>query len=256
MTSIFDCDQLVNEYISWLRQNITVATIGEVCEITTPFLDRHNDYLQIYVIQENGRYVLSDDGYILSDLQMSGVEINTESRQQILDTTLAGLGVSRFGDELRVDAQRHNLAEKKHNLIQAMLTVNDMFMVARARVFSFFKEDVEQFLNLNNIRFIPSVSFRGKSGYTHQFDFAIPRSAKRPERIIKAINNPTKDNISSMIFSWNDTREVRPENAEAFAVLNDTERTISEDALNALRSYQITPFSWTRRSQQIESLAG
>ena len=255
MTSVYDCEQLVNEYINWLRQNITVATIDEVCEITTPFLDRHNDYLQIYVLQENGRYVLSDDGYILSDLRMSGVEVNTESRQQILDTILAGLGVSRDGNELRVNAQKHNLTEKKHNLIQAMLAVNDMFMVARARVFSFFREDVEQFLNLHNIRFISSVSFRGKTGYTHHFDFAIPPSSQRPERILKTINNPTRDNISSMIFSWNDARDSRPANAEAYAVLNDTDRTISEDALSALGSYRIIPMSWSKRSQYVDSLA-
>ena len=34
-------------------------------EITTPFLDRHNDWIQIFVEQlENGRLYLTDDGYI------------------------------------------------------------------------------------------------------------------------------------------------------------------------------------------------
>lgn len=255
MTSVFDCEQLVNEYVSWLRQNITVARIGEVCEITTPFLDRHNDYLQIYVSEKDGQYTLSDDGYILADLQMSGVEINTEGRQQMLDTILAGFGISNTDNELRVIAQRHDLGEKKHNLTQAMLAVNDMFMVARARVSSFFREDVEKYLNLHQIRFIQAVSFRGKSGYTHTFDFAIPPSPNRPERILKAINSPSKDNISAMIFSWNDTRQARPSTTEAYAVLNDTERTVSADALSALKSYQITPMIWSSRQNYIESLA-
>lgn len=255
MTSVYECEQLVNEYVSWLRQNIAIASIGDVCEVTTPFLDRHNDYLQIYVFKENGDYILSDDGYVLSDLRMSGVEINTQSRQEVLDTILNGLGIFRNGDELRTRAKSNNLSERKHSLIQAMLSVNDMFMVARTRVFSFFKEDVEKFLNLHNIRFISNVSFRGKSGYTHNFDFAIPPSAQKPERILRAINNPTRDSISSMIFSWNDTRESRSQNAEAFAILNDAERTISGDSLSALESYKIIPISWSRREQYIRELA-
>ena len=52
---------------------ISVAEVrAGVCEITTPFVDRHNDSLQIYLFQENGNYVLTDDGYTLSNLEMSG----------------------------------------------------------------------------------------------------------------------------------------------------------------------------------------
>ena len=43
------CDFFVNEYINWLKSGIKVADVGGVCEITTPFLDRHRDHLQIYV---------------------------------------------------------------------------------------------------------------------------------------------------------------------------------------------------------------
>ncbi len=255
MTPVNECEQLVNSYLEWLRQNINTATLGDACEITTPFLDRHNDYLQIYVVQENGHYILSDDSYTLSDLRMSGVEIKTESRQQMLDTILAGLGVSRVDDELRVIAQPSNLGEKKHNLIQAMLAVNDMFMVARPHVFSFFREDVEQFLRTHHVRFVSNINFHGQSGYTHSFDFIIPRSSQKPERVLKAINNPNKETIFSLIFAWNDTRISRPTNSEAIAVLNDIDRTIPGDTLNALESYKITPLSWSQRTQYTEALA-
>ena len=39
--------QLIDEYVRWLRQGISVARIGDAYEITTPFLDRHNDHIQI-----------------------------------------------------------------------------------------------------------------------------------------------------------------------------------------------------------------
>jgi hypothetical protein len=31
-------------------------------EITTPYLDRHNDYTQIYVRRDNGAFMLTDGG--------------------------------------------------------------------------------------------------------------------------------------------------------------------------------------------------
>ncbi|WP_418888699.1 DUF1829 domain-containing protein, partial [Methanothrix soehngenii] len=37
------------------------------------------------------------------------------------------------------------------------------------------------------------MKFTGKSGYDHLFDFVIPKSKKRPERILQAINRPSRD---------------------------------------------------------------
>lgn len=249
-----DCIELVDEYVNWLREQIKVSEINGACEITTPFLDRHNDFLQIYLFKEGDKYVLSDDGYILSDLRMSGVDINTEKRLSILQTILQGFGVKQNGFELQVRSSKRDLALHKHSLLQAMLAVNDLFMVAQPRVASFFLEDVEQYLRLNKVRFIPKVSFIGKSGYSHNFDFAIPQSEHAPERLIKAISTPSRDNISAFIFSWDDTRESRTTESQAFAFLNDQDHTISEDSLNALESYDITPIFWTERDERAELL--
>ena len=43
---------LVDDYTSWLKSEIYFDKIGEFYEITTPYLDNANDYLQIYVKQE------------------------------------------------------------------------------------------------------------------------------------------------------------------------------------------------------------
>ena len=63
---------------------------GEWVEITTPFLDRHNDALQIYARAENGGFVLTDDSYILRDLEGSGCSIKSEKRKDLLQMTLNG----------------------------------------------------------------------------------------------------------------------------------------------------------------------
>ncbi|HLB49482.1 MAG TPA: DUF1828 domain-containing protein, partial [Anaerolineales bacterium] len=230
MTAANDCLTLVDKYVVWLKKGISVEQIGDVCEITTPFLDRHNDHLQIYIQRVNGKYVLSDDGYTLADLRQSGVEFDTEKRKRALETVLRGFGVTQSQDRLIVETDRGDLPRRKHNLIQAMLAVNDLFIMGREHVASFFREDVEKYLLANNVRYVGMIKFAGRSGYDHTFDFAIPPSAKHPERLARAINIPNRDNVGAFIFAWNDVRQVRKEDAQAFAFLNDEDRNISADS--------------------------
>ena len=58
-----------------------------------------------------------------------------------------------------------------------------------------FLEDVAPWLDMHEIRYISGVKFTGKSGYDHLFDFVIPKSRKQPERIVRAINHPSRDNV-------------------------------------------------------------
>lgn len=78
--SVLDCHQLVETYAHWLKEKVKVKKIGDVCELTTPFVDRHNDYMQIYIKATPSGVVLTDDGYIIRDLEISGLEFNTERR--------------------------------------------------------------------------------------------------------------------------------------------------------------------------------
>jgi hypothetical protein len=250
-----ECERLVTAYLSWLKTKYSVKNIDGICEITTPFLDRHNDRLQIYVEQKNGALRLTDDGYVIGDLEMSGCALDTPNRKQMFETVLRGFGVREQNGELMIDATPETFAQKKHALLQAMIAVNDMFMTARQRVARLFIEDVTSFLEKLEVRFIPNVEFRGKSGYVHRFDFAIPKSAKMPERLLRAINTPTRDNATAFIFAWTDTKEVRSPDAIAYAVLNDQEREPTPDVLGAFQEYAIRPILWSQRASHELELA-
>ncbi len=246
----FDCSQFVEQYLHWLRESIRAVQVGEVCEITTPFLDRHNDHLQIYIKRMDEGFVLTDDSYTIQDLLLSGCDLTTERRRRLLDTILNGFGVQRIEDELTVQADETDLAQKKHNLIQAMLAVNDLFLTAQPTVAALFREDVERFLRANEVRFTPSVGFTGRSGFHHTFDFVIPASVEMPERVVKAINMPTRDNAVAFMFAWQDTKEARPERSSAVAMVNDTERPVSADFVSAFSQYEIEVIKWGEREEK------
>lgn len=252
-------DNLLNAYVNWIKDNIIMRELDQdVIEITTPFLDRHNDYLQIYVIKEKVGYRLTDDGYIISDLLMSGIDVKSSpKRRQLLDLILNGYGVKLSADdELYIEANEKDFPQRKHMLLQAMLAINDMFMTARETVASIFYEDVERFLRTNNIRYTENISFTGKSGLIHKFDFVIPRSpGKAPERIIQTLSNPTRDRAENLLFAWNDTRETRKTDSVLYAILNDKEEKVNDDIITALKKYDVKPLLWSKRQDHVEELA-
>lgn len=248
-------DQLKRSYINWLNARISIDDLDGVYQITSPFLDVNNDRLQLYVVNEGDYLRLSDDGHIINELEMSGCNIsNSKRRLEILSFILNKFGIKKSGEELFIHATLDDFPQKKHFLLQAMLSVNDMFMTTRVNVTSIFLEEVEEFLTKNDIRFSDNISFVGKSGFTHNFDFLIPKFGETPERIIKVINNPRRDTAESLLFSWDETRETRKSNAVMYAFLNDDNKNINHTIISAFKQYGIKPVQWSKKGQYIHEL--
>jgi len=248
-------ENLVNQYFNWLKAKTAWREINGWTEITTPYIDRHNDYIQIYLRQTGDEWELTDDGETLTDLVQSGCDLDTPRRKALLQTTLNGFGMHLADGAITVNTKQDSFALKKHNLIQAILAVNDLFYLTRASVESFFFEDVALWMDDADIRYTQRVKFSGRTGYDHLFDFVVPKSKKEPERILRVVNNPAKDQASAVILSWVDTKEARPSNSVAYAVLNDKEKSISDGVAEALKNYDITPLAWSQRAEFRERLA-
>lgn len=252
---IDDIEIRLDEYRHWLRDKTAVKQIdADWVEITTPFLDRHNDYLQIYAKRQNGKYLLTDDGYIINDLEQSGCKLESPKRQSILRMTLANLGVQLKEGRLEVQASQQEFGRRKHDLVQAMLAVNDMFSLASPTVESLFYEDVQIWLDYNEVRYTPQIRLTGQTGYDHRFDFVIPKSRTYPERIVQTINRPNRDTTESLAFAWFDTREARPSDSWLYAILNDQEHSISTSVVSALSSYEVKPILWSEREHMLAEI--
>lgn len=252
---IQEVQQLLDEYYSWLKDKTALRQVDKWVEITTPYLDRHNDYIQIYARKENGGYILTDDGYTIGDLERGGCKLQSSKRQDLLRMTLNGFGVQLHEDRLEVHATPDNFALRKHNLVQSLLAVNDLFYLATPMVASLFYEDVVTWLDLMEIRYTPRVKFTGKTGFDHLFDFVIPKSKRAPERVVQTINKPSRDTSQALIWSWIDTKEVRPPDSQAFALLNDLEQPVSSAVTDALSNYDVHPILWSQREAASEKLA-
>jgi hypothetical protein len=241
---------LVEQYSDWIRDRTSLRKInGDWIEITTPYLDRHNDCIQIYARKQDDGFLLTDGGEILEDLTFSGCSLDSPKRQKLLSTALAGFGIKNEDGRLEVTATTENFPQRKHSLVQSMLAVNDLFFLSDSHVGSLFYEDVTDWLDSHEIRYSPNVSFAGKGGLVHKYDFLIPRSKAYPERLIRAISRPDKNAAITFAFSWMDTRETRPDNSLALAFLNDQEHKVPGEVVETLRSYSIEPIGWSEREK-------
>lgn len=253
--NINECEDIIDEYTNWLSDEIKSDSFNGICKLTVPFLDRHNDHFQVYVEESRGEIKLTDDGYVLTDLEMSGLDISTPKRRKLLETILRGYGIKRSDqDELVVEASEDNLAQRVHSLIQAMISVNDMFVLAQPYTESLFWEDVKSYFDQNEVRYTDRVKISGKSGYAHQIDFLIPDSPDAPERFVKAINEPGKNSVSDLLFTVEDTRDTRTSTPEYFAFLNDREKNVGGDVIDALKNYDVIPARWSDREHFLPRL--
>lgn len=244
---------LTDKYVKWIKDN-TVETKQDNgwTEIATPFMDRHNDGLIIYAKDDNGTIILSDDGYIIGDMEMSG--INVSRRMKTIEQFMRSYGVNITDKkELQVRATLQNFPVKQHLLLQAMMSASDMFVPSKQNDNTIFLDDVISFFKANKIFYTPDTQFQGRSGYIHKVDFVIPGGNKLPERFVYAINFPRENNIKSTIFMWSDIQQNRPVENKMIAILNDT-KNIANAAFEAFANYDAISIRWTKRNSSIDNL--
>ncbi len=241
---MLDIHRLLSSYYEYLNGGFEVNTIDPKChEIITPFLDRHNDNISFYVDFTGDDVVkLSDGGETIQDLKMSGFEFNGQKRNKRLETTLNGFGIFKDNDELFVTATPSDFAKKQHNIIQALISVNDMFAPGKVGG-GFFYDEVENFFNSIDARYAPNISIEGRSHLSHKFEFLISRSKKEPERLIKLLNNPKKDNLKATLFNFTDLNDDR-NLSDKIIIFNDSDGENQDIAL-ATRELNIKLLKWS-----------
>ncbi|MCL1994861.1 MAG: DUF1828 domain-containing protein [Defluviitaleaceae bacterium] len=123
-------NKLIDEYARQLKQEITVTKFGEFYEVTIPYLDRFNDYLQIYVKQDTeGKITMTDDGYIIDNLNSSGVIFKEDSKlKNMLDKILHNFSLSLDNGAITTIVSANNFVQKKKSMLQAMLCIDGLFM--------------------------------------------------------------------------------------------------------------------------------
>lgn len=245
-------------YDNWNKNQLQLDDHDDFIVITTPFLDLHHDLLQLVFTKDGrGGYKLSDDGYILSELEMLGVDVfSSPKRKSFFEMTLRIFGVenNRATGELSISFKSlSEYPKKQNNLIQCLLRVSDMLLTARNTVMSIFAEEVANYFQEKNVFASEDIGYTGKTGNYQSFDFVIPSTKQKREKIIKAINNPRADNYKQPLLSFIDIQELKPD-SEFIVLGNDTNQPLSEAFYSPLTNYDIQVLAWSERDNWVGDL--
>ncbi len=254
---MMDSKTILEEYIRWIKNNITIENIRDNLKlIVTPFLDSHNDYIELYVLkQEDNKIKLTDGGDTLFNLRLEGIDIFSKKRKELLELNINRLGVNISEDnELYVVADKTNIGLKKHMLVQAILAISDMFYLTRQNVWGVFKDEIQSFLMERDIPFNSDVNIIGKSGLSFNIDFIIGRTRSKPEKLIKSINKIDTHKSRNVLFSFSDISVVRPD-SKKIVIYNDKQKEASEDIKNAFKEYNTLLIPWSDKDRLLAELA-
>lgn len=241
-----DADAIIESYADFIRANMIPTQRGDGVCITTPMLNRNNDCMNVYVGEsDSGGLVFTDLGETIGDLELSGFSL-TGQRTEKLESILAGFSVERSDGELIVRASADNAAMRLNMLLQAMASVDDMYLLSHGSVRNLFAEDIGAWMMENDISCVPGPSFNGRSGMPYKFDYAIGQNKRHPMRLIKAVNNPGRRGIQNALFGWEDVKASRTD-CEGYVFLNSRntkDGTVPQESVEACRNYGLEPIIW------------
>ena len=236
----------ISAYAKFVEVNMVPVQQGNGVCISTPMLNRNNDCMRVYLGDDpSGGYVISDLGETINDLELSGFSM-TGQRIDKLNSILSGFSVKEEEGELCITASAADLPMKMNMLLQAMASVDDMFLLSQSSVRNLFTEDVGNWLLDNEIPYVPGPSFQGRSGLSFKFDYAIGKNKRRPMRLIKTVNNPDKQGIQNALFGWEDIKSARND-YEGVVFLNSTntkDGVVPPESIEACKNYGLTPIIW------------
>lgn len=246
-------DSLVSDYLNFLRSEIAVSEVGEYTEITYPFLDRYNDYLQIYIKSlGNDRYELTDDAYIMNNLEMSGVKM-TPARKKIAESVARSFRVDIKNGSLVMTTTKQSLANHQHLLLQCMLKLDDLYYLSRQNVRSAFQEDIKAYLDSRDIGYTQSVFLVGKSGLPYKYDFLFQKTKRRPSIFCVAHNKLDVAQTKMLLFDWQDIHMNR-EDRQLLVVYNG-QVSQPEKGMQILKEYDIRTIDFENKDEFLDAVA-
>nr|SFZ89013.1 Lj965 prophage protein [Loigolactobacillus rennini] len=261
MKNSLNAQELSEEYFTWYKENTEYKNIeSNIIQIDLPFMDNFSDEISIYAIGLNdGRIKLTDDGWTINNLEDMGVNIKrSKTRRKIFSHQIKAYGVSDIDDELYIIVSATRFAEAKHRLLQAILFINDMFMLASKNTNTLFFEDIALFFEANKIRAVKNVSYLGKSGLSHKFEFSIPGFKEIPTRLIKTMsyaNNPMF--AKSILTDVEQTKPLLNDPSVFYVFLNDTDdnHKINPDIITLFNQNDVKTVLYSERNTVINELA-
>ncbi|GIX08277.1 MAG: hypothetical protein KatS3mg115_2680 [Candidatus Poribacteria bacterium] len=145
----------------------------EAIRVRTPFMYPDGDYIDIFVLQRDNTYTITDFGEALGWLRMQSARRRLSVKQQrLLEDLCLTLGVELFRGQLSIRCDRlGQVGDAVLRLAQAAVRVADLWFTFRTRLVESVEDEVGDWFGERGIPFERSVKHSGRSGRTWTIDF-------------------------------------------------------------------------------------
>lgn len=111
--------------------------------VFNPFRFEDGDHLVILLREENGNWILSDEGHTFMHLTyyMEEKEFQRGTRQKIIANTLSAFNIQDREGELIIKIENNLFGDSLFSFMQGILKISDVTYLTRERVRSTFMED-------------------------------------------------------------------------------------------------------------------
>lgn len=117
--------------------------------VFTPFLFSDGDHLAIVMKQENGNWVLTDEGHTYMHLtyDIEERDLQKGNRKKIIDTALNYFSVEDHDGELMIRIAENQFGDALYTFIQALMKITDVSYLSREIIRSTFMDDFRELIS-------------------------------------------------------------------------------------------------------------
>ncbi len=142
-------EQVQREFRSKVCEKVRLESEGlGRYRVLTPFMFEDGDHLAIVLREDDGAWLLSDEGHTYMHLTylLDERDLQTGTRQQIISNALCVLGLEDRQGELVLPVPGDEYGDALYSFVQALLRITDVRFLSRERVRSTFLEDFRKFV--------------------------------------------------------------------------------------------------------------
>lgn len=253
----FNADNLRQIYINWVKKSDFIDLDNTWVEIKTPFTDFTGSFISIFAKKEGNDYYLTDYGNVINELDMHNIPI-IKSRKQYLNKILLCQGCS-IDKNNNIFVRFNNINDfpkYKHQLIQTIINVSDLFLTSHSNNENLFTFDVIEYFDSKEISYSSRpYSLFGSSGYANNFDLNIGQIKKKgiPALHTKIINRLNDNMMRAVLLAQKDLN--LDSNEKIATVINDIDFNVAPKNITILKKNFIEVINWSERDEYFNKYA-
>ncbi len=247
-----ECKEVIEEYISGLKEGFKCISTEKRLRIITPYLYPDNDLIEIFIEElSNNRLKITDLGETFRHLHSQGFDVYSSPKRKFLVETIASrLNVKISDGNLVSITETDKIFDAVFDIITASRGISDLIYTSKTYEPGAFFDEVKDFLVENEFKVESKVKIRGLSNKNYTVDFKILNGKVSYLQTLSPKNIwGVKGKVDATVRMWLDFNE----EYKKICLLNDIDFLWKEPDLNILNRVSDIKL-WSKKEDLISIL--